>query len=334
MSLALAQQVAAEGNTVNFYCELKGVGDGFINTVHMPMVEPDTVLVFDDYRYGPRADEYRSAGHAVIGASTFGNNLAVNTVYNDTITQLMGNYKMPLNTYIEGWFNGEDWIMGLTSLCVYDSYHLAGDLGKETGYESGTSCFWKRLRPGMFRETIGKLSSILKRLSFIGPIRYSGRMATGFCWNNLHIPSSILGVSNGKLLADCARGTLKRVKTGYDYVTVLRVTVPSYPYGGVTLENCEVAQRETFGLSPVSVGMLGSNVIAYGTTVGVSVGCGDSAGKSAVEAKVKGKKAWVKEKQYRVDAGAHAERTIPVVLRKDIRCQPTRTVSDVHLRGT
>jgi hypothetical protein len=320
MSLAMAQRCEAEGNTVNFYCELKGVGDGFVRTVHVPVVEPDTVLVFDDYRYGPRADEYRNAGYAVIGASTFGSNLAVNQQYNLTVSQLISDYDMPENTYIEGWFNGDDWIMGLTSLCVYDSYHLAGNLGKETGYESGTMCFWKRLRPEMFRQTLGRLSSLLRRVAFIGPIRYNKRIITGFTWNNLHIPREMLGIDTGKLLADTSRKVIKRVKTGYDYSTVLRVTVPSYPYGNVGLDNTVVGDIFSLGLSPVSVGLSSNNVIAYDTTVGCSVGIGNSAATSALEAKVKGRKAWVKEKQYRVDAGLYAERTIPVILRKDTRC--------------
>jgi hypothetical protein len=320
-SLALAQRCEAEGNTVNFYCELKGVGDGYVHTVHVPVVEPDTVLVFDDCRHGGRADEYRSSGYAVIGASTFGNNLAVNPQYNTTVSQIVGDYEMPANTYIEGWFNGDDWIMGLTSLCVYDTHHLAGDLGRETGYESGTMCFWKRLRPEMFRQTIGRLSSLLRRIAFVGPIRYNGRLLTGFTWNNVHVPRETLGIDTGKLLADTSRKTIKRVKTGYDYVTVIRVTVPPYPYGNFGLQSHDVGCPVTFGLSPLSVGIEADRLKAYGTTVGCSVGTGNSAAQSASEAKVKGGKAWVKEKQYRVDAGLRAERTIPVILRKDTRCQ-------------
>jgi len=319
MSLALAQRCATEGNVVNFHCELKGVGDGLLHTVRVPVVEPDTVLIFDDYRYGPRADEYRSAGYAVIGASTFGNNLAINEEYNKAITRIIGDYLLPDNTYIEGWFNGDDWVVGLTSLCVYDSHHLAGDLGRNTGYESGTSCFWKRIRPEMFRNTINKLSSVLKRLAYIGPIRYNDRVQTGFTWNNLNIPRNILGIDHSKLLADCARKTLRRVKTGYEYTTVVRVTIPPYPYGGVAINNCDVAHKDNFELSPISVGIVGDRVIAYGTTVGCSVGKGCSAAQSALVAKSKAEKASCREKQYRVDAGFRAERNIPVVLRKDAR---------------
>jgi hypothetical protein len=318
MSLAMAQRCEAEGNIVNFYCELKGVGNGFIRTVQVPVVEPDTVLVFDDSRYGVRADEYRTAGHAVIGASTFGNNLAINGEYNLTISRIVGDYEMPPNAYIEGWFNGDDWIMGMNSLCVYDSHHLAGDLGRETGYESGTMCFWKRLRPEMFRQTLGRLSSLLRRVAFIGPVRYNGRVSTGFTWNNLHGPRETLGINYGKLLADTSRSVLKRVKTGYEYMTVLRITIPPYPYGS-TIET-DIGDKVTFNLSPVSVGIVEDRVMAYGTTIGCSVGSGCSAAQSASESKAKGGKAWVKEKQYRVDAGLRAERSIPVILRKDTRC--------------
>lgn len=177
-------------------------------------------------------------------------------------------------------------------------------------------CFWKRLRPEMFRQTLGRLSSLLRRIAFVGPIRYNGRITCGTTWNNLHIPRVSLGIETGKLLADTSRKTLKRVKTSYDYITVIRITVPEI---GI------VSSIQEFGMTPVSVGLVEDKVVAYGPTVGCCTGVGSSAAQSASEAKVKSGKASCKEKQYRVDAGLRAERTIPVVLRKDTRCSLTTT---------
>jgi len=321
-SLALARRCEAEGNTVNFWCELKGVGNGFVHTVHSPVVEPDTVLVFDDNGYGPRADEYRRAGYAIIGASTFSYNLAVTPTYETTIRRLMDEYDMPSNMYIEGWFNGDDWVIGMTSLCVYDSHHLAGNLGRETGYESGTACFWKRVRPTVFKQSLGKLTSVLKRAGFVGPISVGEKINGGFSRDTLQGITQLIPMDCSKLLSDTARGTLKRITPRYDYATTVRITIPPYPYGSVGTGGREIADRQNFleTVNPVSVGCIGDKVVAYATTVACSVGIGCSAGKSGQEAKVKIGKASIRENQYRVDAGAYAEKVIPIQLRKDTRC--------------
>lgn len=333
-SLALARRCETEGNSVNFWCELKGVGNGFIHTVQSPILEPDTILVFDDNKYGPRADEYRRAGYAVIGASTFGHNLAVTPMYDETIRKLMDDYDMPKSTYIEGWFNGNDWVLGMTSICVYDSYHLAGDLGRETGYESGTACFWKRVRPTIFKQSLGKLTSVLKRAGHIGPISVGEKIHGGFSRDSLQGVTSLIPMDCGKLLSDTARGTLKRITPRYDYATTIRVTIPPYPYGSIGLGGREIADRKDFieVVNPVSVGCNGDKVVAYATTVACSVGIGCSAGKSSQEAKVKIRKASIRETQYRVDAGAYAEKVIPVQLRKDSHAHDTWATT-AQLRG-
>jgi hypothetical protein len=290
-ALPLAGQLLKEGHTVSMYVastEARSRINGTCTTTKSPYLGSDAIIIFDSPGGGSSADTLRRNGNLVLGSSEFSDSLQLIPGYASTLTGMAEWTKIPKNYDIEAWFNGEDWIVGMTNVSVVDRRFLTGGLGVEVDFVGLTACFFKRYRPTCFKETLYKLGRFLKKVEYRGPIAIrNGRLEGGFSSAMVHVYPLLLKTDIAKLLVGVADGTLKKVTTSSDYVIAARTTLPPFPYGESTWDEV--------------VAVVGPTISEARYTLN----------KQLHEAN------FPDTIQYRTDLGAAAQRVIPNLLKED-----------------
>lgn len=156
---------------------------------------------------------------------------------------------------IEGWFNGQEWLLPFNST-IEDKKLFPGDLGPNTGSMSSTVWAWQHMRPKIARETLLKLTSILRKARYIGPLDinlkggYGLEFTSRFGYDALWALSELLHGDVGKFLSDVARGQAKRMPLGRDFAFGLRTRVLPEPGGavprGVPVEGVKFGEPHTW----------------------------------------------------------------------------------------
>lgn len=233
-ALPMAKQLLKEGHTVSMFITSKDARaktDGEWPVTETPYLGNDAIIIFDNPGGGTSADTLRRHGGGVLGSCEFSDSVQLIPGYSQTLWGMVDVHKLPTLYDLEAWFNGEDWIVGMTNVSVIDRRFLTGGLGVAVDFVGLTACFFKRYRPTCFKETLYKLGRFLKKVEYRGPIAIrNGKLECGFSPAMVHVYPLLLNIELGKLLAETARGTLKKVTTSADYVVGARTTLPPFPY--------------------------------------------------------------------------------------------------------
>lgn len=224
---------------------------------------------------------------------------------------------------LEGWFNGSDWLLPFNST-IEDKRLFPGDLGPNTGSMSSTVWAWQHMRPKIARETLLRLTSILRKAAYVGPLDINTKGGYGleftarFGYDALWSLCELLQGDVGKFLSDIARGQAKRMPVGRDFAFALRTRVLPDPGGrvprGVPVEGVKFGEPHTWLLDVMA------NAEGELVTAGVDgvIGCLTDRGRTIEEAQ---RRVFARVDELRVpnllwrsDAGARARRQIGKVL--------------------
>lgn len=290
-ALPLAKQLLKNGHTVTMYITSKEARrkiDGICPVAKTPYLGSDAIIIFDAPGGGASADALRQSGNLVLGSSEFADSIQLTPGYADTLWGMVDCAKLPTTYDLEAWFNGEDWIVGMTNVSVIERRFLTGGLGVAVDFVGLTACFFKRYRPTCFKETLYKLSRFLKKVKYRGPVAIrNGKLECGFSPALMHAYPLLMNTELGKLLSETAKGTLKKVSTSNDYVVAARTTLPPFPYKESELDEV--------------VAVVGPTISEVRYILN----------KHLHDAK------FLAEVQYRTDVGVAAQRIIPNLLKED-----------------
>lgn len=305
-SLGVALRFTREGHDVRFLCATKEVGRGIVQRVETLYqgLEPDRVVIFDAPGRGQRADELRRSGYTVVGGSIFTDNVMLTPGYAGQLLHFSGvTEEVDLGgATLCADFNGQDWVAGSARMVYRDSRFMVGDVGPDVGMSTITVLYWRQLRPNVFKETLHKLTRILREASYIGPVEYVDHqhITLGVVYGLWDVSLGLCGNGSGKLFADLARGALQRYHPAYSYGLSAVVTLPPYPYGTVSERVHFTAPKDEW-FHPYNVSDKGA-----GAVVGL-VMAQDTSLKKAREV-LNGRLADIPiaNTQYRTDAGVRA----------------------------
>lgn len=136
---------------------------------------------------------------------------------------------------VEGWFNGDDWIFQSFNSTIEEKRFMNGGLGANTGCMGNVVWFWRHARPKIVRETLLKLTSILRKANYRGPLDINTKGGKGleftarFGYDAIQTAYHLLGIEMGRLLSDIARGSIRRLSPSFDFAAGVRVSIPPYP---------------------------------------------------------------------------------------------------------
>lgn len=225
---------------------------------------------------------------------------------------------------IEGWFNGHDWMVPFNSTFEDKRLH-AGDLGPHTGSMSSVVFAYQHQRPKVARETLLRLTTILRKAKYVGPLDINTKGGYGleftarFGYDALWALIELMQVDVGKVLADLARGQLRRqLPLSRDYAFALRLMIPKdegdvaprgLPVTGVKFGDPHVWLLDVMG-SPVG------ELVTAGVdgVIGVVTGTGRTVEEARQQVFQRASEINVPNMFYRVDAGARARRQLKSVL--------------------
>lgn len=128
---------------------------------------------------------------------------------------------------IEGWFNGRDWIPPFNST-IEDKKLAAGDLGPNTGSMSSVVWAWQHMRPRIARETLLRLTSLLRKAEYVGPLDINTKGGFGlefssrFGYDAFWALAELLQEDVGSMLYRVATGTAKKLNLSRDFAFALR----------------------------------------------------------------------------------------------------------------
>jgi hypothetical protein len=229
--------------------------------------------------------------------------------YADTILGLAGITQLPTEYNLEGWFNGQDWIIGLTSVSVNETRFMPGDVGLEVDCAGTTFCFWKKYRPKCFKESLYKLGRALRKVNYIGPVSVrKGALYTGFHFDSIQAALQLLTIDTGKLLADVAGGKLRKVQPRYSFAVGARVSLPPWPVSN--------GVRPTAGVEERIGGYSAGWYKPYGHHLGFAVATGETINAARQTLQPLLKQLTPAEVQYRNDVGINAKRVIPNLIKE------------------
>lgn len=137
---------------------------------------------------------------------------------------------------VEGWFNGAEWIHQSFNSTIEEKKFLAGGLGPNTGCMGNVVWCWKHARPQIVKDTLLKLTSILKKANYIGPIDVNTKGGLGleftarFGYDAIQAFSHLYQGDISKLLADVARGQMRQMQVSYEFAAAVRLSIPPWPH--------------------------------------------------------------------------------------------------------
>lgn len=306
-SLPLAQQCAAEGNEVRMYVHnpvSRGLINGFIPLCSAIQPGDGEVVVADYPGLGRKYDSLRHRGTLVLCGSTFADDVGLTPGYTDALLFASQADTVPVDYWIGGWFNGQDWVAGLNSVYVQETRLMCGDVGPKVDCAGTTFCYWKKLRPPVFKRTLGRLTRALRTAQYHGPISIRNReVRAGLDFDCAVVATRLAGIAVGKLLADCASGKLKRVTPCYDFGVAIRVSVHPWPISDGSYRKYQV-QCPSDAYRP------------YNTQLGVVTGYGRTITEARNVVLTTVRTVTPVDVQYRTDIGIAAKRVIPNLLKE------------------
>lgn len=225
---------------------------------------------------------------------------------------------------IEGWFNGHDWMTPFNSTFEDKRLH-AGDLGPNTGSMSSTVFAYQHQRPKMAKETLLRLTTILRKAHYVGPLDLNTKGGFGleftarFGYDALWALIELMQGDVGKVLADLGRGQMRRqLPLSRDFAFAMRLMIPKeegdvaprgLPITGVKFGDPHVWLLDVMG-SPVG------ELVTAGVdgVIGVVTGAGSSIDEARKFVFQRVSAITVPNLFYRVDAGDRAKRQLKEVL--------------------
>jgi phosphoribosylamine-glycine ligase len=230
---------------------------------------------------------------------------------------------------VEGWFNGEEWIFGSFNSTLEEKRFMNDGVGPHTGCSGNVCWFYKHARPAIVKKTLLKLTRFLKQKSYRGPLDINTKGGKGLeftarlGYDAWQTQMGLLQMEVGRLLSDVARGTIRKMRVGYDFGIGVRLSVPPYPLEGAYQElektrgkpvTIPASVRADFHPFDLSVGSEGLGLAGTDGWLGVMTHTSSTlSGLARVYDKIK--KVEVDELQYRTDILTYrAMREIPQIL--------------------
>jgi hypothetical protein len=344
----LAQRVQEEGYEVEL-CHLVGPttlklpGQGFVDKVSVlnapsqeetlirlkEKLSPDTLIVFDFYGLGKLADKLRGEGYLVLGASSFHDAMYLNPSFQESLLKVSGvkvfsDEHKDLEVSIEGWFNGKEWIHHSLGSYIEERRFLTGGLGQEVECMGSTAWYWRHARPKIFKNTLYKLTSMLKNIHFVGPISMDTRggecesIYPGFRAESTQALLTHLS-DLGPTLYDCAKGAIRQFRPEYLFSTSLRLSLPPYPYAqGLEQLNGQLVKAEGVRFLPNDVWRGDEiKVVGYSGVIGSLVSVSETVASLEPKLYMDVKKVQAVDLQYRMDIiSRRARRAVPILLKE------------------
>lgn len=338
-SLSLAQRVAAEGNVVTYSQvggneKAKGLcGEGMIR---IGDEDPDsnTIVIFDTPGNGSYADDLKRQGVPVVGGGLWNDVMELTPLHAAQVMKLVG-MKFPevppdgVEVSLEGWFNGADWIYHSLNSVVTENRFLTGGLGPVTSSQGDVVFFYRHARPRLAKDTLFKLSSLLRKANYRGPITVHtrGGYAVGISTylQHFHVASHLLNIEIGAFLSNVARGQIGQLDVSFNYAVGVTITTPPFPNRNVEeLANSEGKSvkvpdevLEDFHFNDVRVDEVGNLVTAgHSGVVGTVTATSNSLRDAIAEAYKRVRAVEVEDAQYRIDVGQRALRDVPTILKE------------------
>ena len=232
---------------------------------------------------------------------------------------------------VEGWFNGEDWIYHSINSTMEEKRLLTGSLGPNTGCMGNVVFFYRHARPSLAKATLFKLTNILRRAQYLGPIDvntkggYALEFTPRFGYDAIQAMTELLEMELGKMLADVAKGQARSWRPSFDFSTGVTMSVPPFP------SNNEEEVANSYGipvrlpdnllpffhLGDVQLNKSGDMVTSGNDgVVGVMTALASTITESRKLCYERVKKVKVPNIQYRLDIGERALREVPQLLKQ------------------
>jgi phosphoribosylamine--glycine ligase len=232
---------------------------------------------------------------------------------------------------IEGWFNGMDWVYHSINSTLEEKRFMTGSVGPNTGCMGNVVWFYRHARPKLAKDTLYKLTQILRRADYRGPIDvntkggYALEFTPRFGYDAIQTAIMLMHDDLGGILSDVARGQARRFNVSFDFATGVTLSLPPFPGSNLDelAEQCGTPVRfppelyPFFHLGDVMLDDEGQLVTAGNDgVVGVMTATGATSVASTEEAYRRVEQVKVPDLQYRLDIGERARKEIPQLLRK------------------
>ena len=234
--LGLADIMSREDNQVNMFIRNGGAssGVGIVNRVESwrPYVKTADFIVCDDPVWAKHEDVFKTRSRAVVGASLFGN--MINKKKRGEFLRNCGVEPGELDafpTLIHGFFNGRDFLKPLLFSEV-EMFMFPGRLGSMVDC---MGCVVKAIKKKMPFED--EIAEGLRKANIRGMVTlvYNqqeelGGVFEGFYYDVIEAVCEGLKIRVSDFLYDIAMGTAKEFPMTDDFVVVVRLTMPPWPY--------------------------------------------------------------------------------------------------------
>src|SRR3990172_8398564 len=158
----------------------------------------------------------------------------MNSVFTDMISsnksyvmQLLGASGLSTSTResgsevcVSGWFTGSDWVHQSFGSAVVERRLLAGGVGPLVPFAGGVFWFWRHARPQIVKQTLLKLTSILRKTHHVGFVGLSleNGLVVDVEIEPMDAQIALINGSTEKLI----RGQTTRLSAIYDFAVQLR----------------------------------------------------------------------------------------------------------------
>jgi phosphoribosylamine-glycine ligase len=142
---------------------------------------------------------------------------------------------------IEAWYlDGVPVPRTLNSTIEFKKF-MDGDKGPNTGCMGSIVRFWKKSDPKIYRLTLKKAESFLRRFKYNGPLDcnciisekdqkpYFLEWTARIGYSAVYALAEGLNLEWGKFIADLANGEVPTLTPSYDWLGAVRISIPPYP---------------------------------------------------------------------------------------------------------
>lgn len=251
--IALAYKLVEEGHIVKVY----GMESDVLSGLKNPSVVGDARKMIDQYdlilcgepSHGLLADELKDKNKLVIGGGTFNDKMLLEPAYFDKVctTLHIDNHLNDsadnIALYLEGWFNGKDWVLPFHYSDVYHRL-MDGDHGPVTNCQGTMGWFAEETR--IAGVALLPLTDLLEKVGYVGPITAccfvnNNNIAilsynTCFTYDTFQGMCELIKSSVFDLLYGLASERFDRLPVNginsyeTEFAMSVRLTVPPYPY--------------------------------------------------------------------------------------------------------
>jgi hypothetical protein len=296
-----------------------GSSKSVVNLISSLALRTDLIL-FDGRTYpglalGAAADDLREGGYLILNAGRFHDAIQGNKVFGQGIARACGVQNPEF--LIGGLFNGDDWVFKAFYSSIQEDKLMAGRVGPSVDLMGEVAWFWRHARPKIVKETLYKLTSVLRKAKFVGFVNITREGIS--LQPNLAIIELIKDLAN--TLYGVARGTLQKIDVSYDFSGTASISLPPYPYGHPqfgtkVLVGCPSSFR------PLDLSQNGEGLVTVGQLGRLGYVTATHQDLSRLEEDLLRRISEVEAPnlQYRIDVVAcRARRHIPVILREVVK---------------